>query len=217
MIDDVTEEHDEIDAGTVDAHDRVVVTGSVWSGSTGFRMTIARYGADGELDPSFSEGGIEPSSWPGLGTDVARLPNDEIGVAGVGFRVGGTDFTVTRLGADGSPAPGFGVGGTRVVRFSRRYDSAHAVAVDGGDLVAVGTSLTPGAGGDGDWAIARILPDGSLDPRFSGNGKRRVAFGKGSSYADDVAVDRRGDVVVVGTARPPGNDEPVAAVIRVQG
>lgn len=217
VIDDVTEEHDAIDAGTVDAHDRVIVTGSFWSGSTGFRMTIARYGADGELDPSFAEGGIETSSRPGLGTDVAILPNDGIGVAGAGWRVRGSDFTVTRLSADGSPAPGFGVGGTRVIRFSRRYDRAHALAANGGDLVAVGTSLTPGAGVDGDWAIARILPDGSLDPRFSGNGKRRVAFGKGSSYADDVAVDRRGDVVVVGTARPPGNDEPVAAVIRLRG
>ena len=215
VTNDVTAWDDEIDAGAVDAHDRVVVTGSFWSGSTGFRMTIGRYRAEGELDPSFAGGVIEASSRYGQGTDVALLSDDDIAVTGwLGFR--SSEFVVMRREADGSSDIGFGAGGTRVVRFPRRQDRANALAVDGEALLAVGTSQSR-SNPNGEWAIARILRDGSLDPAFSKNGKRRVDFSRGTDSATDVAVDRRGEVVVVGRTGPLGGTKHVAAVIRLAG
>jgi len=215
VTNDVTEWDDEIAAGAVDAHDRVVVTGTLRSAS-GYQMTIGRYGTDGELDSSFAGGGIATSGRHRFGTAVALFQNGEIAVSGFRFRIRTHDFEVMRRGADGAPDAGFGAGGTRVVRFPRRQDRANALAVDGDALVAVGTSQSR-SNPNGEWAVARILQDGSLDPAFSKNGKRRVDFGRGTDSATDVAVDRRGDVVVVGRTGPPGGTKHVAAVIRLEG
>src|SRR3712207_3348549 len=78
---------------------------------------------------------------------------------------------------------------------------------------ALGMAIEPGtgkvvvAGYDGDAvtdvAVARYLPDGSLDPAFSGDGKYAFGFAGGgvddSGY--DVAVQDDGKVVIVGTTR----------------
>jgi uncharacterized delta-60 repeat protein len=51
------------------------------------------------------------------------------------------------------------------------------------------------------WAVARLTSSGELDPTFSTDGKRTVSFGTtGDDYANDVAIQPNGMIVVVGSA-----------------
>lgn len=92
------------------------------------------------------------------------------------------------------------------------YDYAWAVAVqdDGGveKIVVAGTS-------GGDFALARYLPDGSLDTSFgtSGTGIVTTDIGSDSDHGSDVAVDSNGKIVVAGYTNASGTNS-VFAVAR---
>ena len=84
------------------------------------------------------------------------------------------NFTVARFNPDGSDDASFSDDGKAVVTFGEA-DHATAVAIqpDGRIVVAGYTD----AGGDNDFAVARLNPDGTLDSTFSGDGKQTIDFG----------------------------------------
>ena len=91
---------------------------------------------------------------------------------------GSFDLTlIARALNGGDPAVldgAFGVGGTVTTPFFDQYhDRANAVAIQSdGKIVAVGTSSYSNQSFYfEDFAIARYLPDGTLDATFSGDGK----------------------------------------------
>ena len=69
-----------------------------------------------------------------------------------------------------------------------------AIQADG-KIVAVG--LADGRANGRDFALARYSPNGSLDPSFSGDGKRRTNF-EGFDDASAVAIQADGKIVAVG-------------------
>jgi uncharacterized delta-60 repeat protein len=94
--------------------------------------------------------------------------------------------------APGDLDASFGPGGTVTTDFG---DSAAAFAVallSNGKLVVAGRS---GA----DWALARYLPDGTLDPIFNADGKVTTDFG-GADTAYGVAIQPNFKIVAVGGA-----------------
>jgi uncharacterized delta-60 repeat protein len=67
------------------------------------------------------------------------------------------------------------------------------VAIQGdGKIVAVGQN------GDGDFALARYIPDGTLDTSFSGDGLQTTDFLGAGGLANDVAIQANGRIVAVG-------------------
>jgi uncharacterized delta-60 repeat protein len=101
------------------------------------------------------------------------------------------NFFVARFNANGSLDGTFGDGGTVVTDFGGN-DSILDVKID-----SHGRIVAAGAGGVGkDFAVARYLPDGSLDASFNG-GKRLIAFG-GDDRAQGVAITSDDKVVLVG-------------------
>ena len=127
--------------------------------------------AEGAPDPTFgSQGTVTTSLATGSGSSVGNaMAIDAQGrVVTVGLAaVGDNDFAIARYLPDGTPDPTFsGDGKVTYDILAGDFDSAQAVAIDQqGRIVVVGFTLGGGTGGD--WAMLRLLPDGSLDPSFT--------------------------------------------------
>jgi serralysin len=157
--------------------------------------------AGGGLDQSFSHDGKKVVFF-GLNQNARGVAVDGHGRA---LLAGGADngtpfsssFGIVRLTAAGEPDPAFSGDGKRRIDFpGHDYASAEDVAVDAqGRIVVAGYARS---GTVSDFAVARLLPDGSLDHSFSGDGKRIVSFADGSTTADTVALDRDGRIVLAG-------------------
>jgi uncharacterized delta-60 repeat protein len=163
--------------------------------------------APGDLDPSFGSGGrvvLTPGGRETVYTDVAIQPDGKIVLAGYTYSTAGdTDIAVTRLNANGTPDTGFAAGGTLAINTNytgtRRQDLGYGVALqpDGKILVVGETEIQTGTSA----TIARILPNGTVDPDFAaggddGDGITWSALGAGY----DVAVDKSGRIIAAGVA-----------------
>ena len=162
----------------------------------------------GDLDATFGVGGKVttdlPASTQNFGMAMVRQPDGKVVVVGTSMPVMGrdTDFAVTRFHPDGTPDAGFGDGGTAVVDFDRRFEQAQGVALDAaGNIVVAGYSAVDGRFFGLDFAVARLTPDGALDPTFDGDGRRRVDFSGGEDEASAVEVQSDGRIVLAGRSR----------------
>ena len=90
----------------------------------------------------------------------------------------------------------FGVGGKVITDFvGEEYATAVALQPDG-KIVAVGLANDPSIGSAG-FALARYLPNGTLDTTFGGDGRVITDFG-GYTLANAVALQPDGKIVVAG-------------------
>ena len=182
-----------------DAQGRVVAAGD----SDG-NFALVRLLPGGAMDPSFGSGGKVFTDFGA--TDraeaVAVQPDGKIVAAGYGGSIrpgpAGAMFALARYLPDGTLDPSFGSGGKVTTDFGA-YDWARAVRVlPDGKILAAGSS-------GGWWAMARYLPDGSLDPTFGTGG--RVTTNVDNGVGIDMDLQPDGKIVVVGTAggnRPGG-------------
>jgi uncharacterized delta-60 repeat protein len=190
-------------ATAIDHHGRLVI-----AGYSGDELAVARYNAHGTLDSSFGIGGkvavrlYNPNASGGLtGTAVAVDAADRV-VVTQGRDTGG--FVVARLTAAGALDSSFGGAGRVIFGFGGYNENASAVAIDAfGRIVVAGHSARVSSG---DFAVARLTPDGTLDNSFNGNGKVLIDFGVdffGSASA--VAVDTSGRLIVAGYMNEGGS------------
>jgi uncharacterized delta-60 repeat protein len=90
----------------------------------------------------------------------------------------------------------FGAGGKVTTAIGPTYDQASALALQpDGKLIAAGISYN---GSDRDFALVRYNPNGSLDTSFNGTGKVTTAIGPGDDWAEAVALQPDGKLVVAG-------------------
>jgi uncharacterized delta-60 repeat protein len=188
-------------AGAVASLDdgRIIVAGAAEGD-----FAMARYLPTGELDDSFSQDGKQTTDFQGRrdgAEDLAILGDGRIlaaGQANVGRGGRSGDFGLARYSPDGALDASLSGDGRQVADIAGRTDRAEALAVqaDGRVLVAGGAE---GAAGKFDFALARFLPDGEPDASFSGDGRETVRISRRSDLGEDLALDRRGRAVVVGT------------------
>ena len=130
---------------------------------------------------------------------MALQPNGKtvaVGFAGADGPGGGR-FAFARYNPDGSPDTSFSGNGRQMTNFAGLGEKANGVALqDDGKIVAVGFAGSGGSG-QGDFALARYNPNGSLDPSFSGDGKQRTRFPFGGE-AFGVVLQANGKIVAVG-------------------
>jgi len=187
-------------------------------------LSVWRLLPDGSEDPSFGQGGYQivgfnlGGSWDDAAHAMALQPDGKILIAGEAET--GTaadyDFAVARLTADGQLDPTFSGDGRTTIGFdlpNGHYDAAHAIAVDSQGRILVG-----GVAG-GDCAVARLLPDGTLDPSFSGDGRKTFPFNSSDPGAFDqvfgLAVQGDGRVVVAGRGTTPAGTDRRFALARL--
>ena len=177
---------------------------------------VARLDGNLTFDPGFNTVGWTTSSFPGptgngsVPLDVAIQDDRDIVVVGVTGANDIGDFAIARYQPTGPPDPEFSVDGRptddglqrRRRPGPRGRDPAGGSEDRGGRLA--------GPPGESDFALARYTTAGSLDPSFSApDGKLTTDFG-GVSFADDVAVQSDGKILVAGTDNAATGDFAVA-------
>jgi len=177
-------------------------------------FALARLTATGALDPAFGVGGKVTFDF-GVGgdgadgaTDFVELPDGRLIACGFAraFAPGNTDMACQRFLANGTPDPGyppvlvpFDAGGSH-------YDIAMQAVLDAqGRLLLAGHATTTE---NMDFAVARLRPDGSLDPSFGRNGARTVNSCTGpcvdpeaENVAAAIALQSDGRIVLAGRVK----------------
>ena len=180
----------------------ILVTGTITMGTSSSlaHTGLARYTSTGALDDSLGPDGTLSLANLSLGEGLAVQSDGRILVAGSASVAGDTHFAVMRLEESGSPDVSFGFGGLATAGFSTQDDYGRDVAIDSqGRILVSGQSsnlLTTAA----DFAVARFLPAGGLDPGFDDDGKFTVDFFGSSDSAENVAVQPDGRVLLGGFA-----------------
>ena len=173
---------------------------------------ISRYNPDGSLDTSFDGDGRVTTDFGfnDRAYGVAIQPDGKIVVVGRGD----LQFAVARYNPDGSLDTSFDGDGKETIRFrpGNGDEAAYEVAVQSdGKLIVGGTSYEfssdpsrPGygdnaAGGDHDFALARLNADGSLDSTYGVGGKVTTDFNNHSKdEAYSLVLQPDGKVVLAG-------------------
>jgi uncharacterized delta-60 repeat protein len=116
------------------------------------------------------------------------------------------DFAITRYTSQGIEDFTFD-GGRKRVDFGSDFDSVRSVAIDSsGRIIAAGTSLQ----GffvffeDFDFALVRLLPNGTIDQGFGDNGRVLTDFGEWDEIRS-VLIDDSGRIIAVGYSFHPSS------------
>jgi len=161
---------------------KLVAAGSSDAGGTGSDdFILARYLPGGSLDPTFGVGGKVTTDFGGrdLAFTLVLQPDGKLVAAGGSPFRGFSSFSLTRYLPDGSLDRTFGTEGKVITEFGGEEVSAIALVLQpDGKLVAAGIEGS-NVTGTFDFALARYLPNGSLDPTFGVGGKVTTDFGTG--------------------------------------
>jgi uncharacterized delta-60 repeat protein len=196
----------------------IVVGGSSnFGGTASYSFTLALLRPDGMLDQSFGNGGIVTTSFgPGPLASLAILgdlvlQNGKIVAGGYALTAAGDAvFALARYDLAGNLDPSFGVGGKVLTGFAGTQAGIQGLALDGQLIVAAGYTTTNSAT---DFALARYLPDGSLDTSFGLGGRVTTDFG-GIDFGTGVALEGNGVVVGGQTDVGGSNDFALARYLR---
>ena len=149
----------------------------------------------GALDKSFGARGVVVTNFLGsFGAEgMAIQPDGRIVAVGTS----GGNFALARYNPDGSLDTSFDVDGKVTTDFGRDDGALEVLVQPDGKIVAVGFSA---AFPDGDFAVARYNPDGSLDSTFDLDGLATIDFG-GYEVANTVGLQSQDGKIVVGGFR----------------
>jgi uncharacterized delta-60 repeat protein len=150
-------------------------------------LAIARFDANGVLDPSFGGDGL-------VTTDVGPLED-----AAAESNADG-DILLIRYEADGSLDTGFGTGGIVVTSLGTATDFAHAGALQADGKILVTGGLNSTTTTSADLFVLRYESDGSLDGTFGTGGLATLDFGGRGDEGTAVVVQADGMIVVSGSS-----------------
>ncbi|MCB0405625.1 MAG: hypothetical protein KDD51_12645 [Bdellovibrionales bacterium] len=166
-------------------------------------VVVARYWLDGSLDTSFDTDGIVVATFA-AGDAYAHaiaLQGSKILITGRRWGFSDYDFGVSRFNSDGSPDTSFNGTGHQQIDLGGN-DFSRAIGVDGNNRIVV--SGFSDAGGNWNYALVRLLSDGSPDTAFSGDGQAVVG-----TAGDDFGLGQvieAGNTVTITGSYPNGND-----------
>jgi uncharacterized delta-60 repeat protein len=175
----------------------IIVVGEAWRADYTSDLAFVRLTPAGGLDPTFSDDGIQTVDLGPQEIGYAATVQPDGKVVAVSAASTHNAFEVVRLSADGTPDQSFGSGG--IVRTpignASLGDESLAVALDGSRILVAGDADS--GTGAGDFALARYLSDGQLDPTF-GTGGIVVTPGPEDELVRAVAVTGAGKILAAG-------------------
>ncbi len=195
----------EIHAIALQPDGKIVATGSVrTTGGSLVSTGIVRYNPNGSLDTTFGSGGIIIFD-AGAVRAVVVQPDGKIVFGGGGGSSSLANFQFVRLNSNGTADATFGTNGTVIIDFNGSGDGIYGLALQtDGKIVGVGQSRI--LGGDDNFGVARLNPDGSLDTTFGTGGKVTTDFAELQDYGFAVTIQPDGKILVAGQAQPQSND-----------
>ena len=150
---------------------KIVVVGSSFENGSGDRFMVARYNADGSLDPDFGTNGIQVNALLNGGrfASAAIRADGYIVACGVVNEAPSNEmFIAARYTPDGTPDATFDGDGFASIDITPDDDAGNDIALEpGGSVLITGYC---GVGADAGSALVRLSADGSLDPSLDGDG-----------------------------------------------
>ncbi len=202
----------------INSNNQIIVAGSQFTGS-GFQFLVARYLADGSLDRSFGNQGIQQTAFSDVRANASALtlqPDGKIVVVGVGSDASVTyrDVIVARYLPSGALDLSFSGDGKASASINA-FDYANDVAIlEGSDILIAGSTL---AGATYDIALWRFNSTGSLNTNFDGDGIRTIDFTGTDDEAYGVAVSSANVITVVGYTKVGSYTDTAIAQVNASG
>ncbi|HEX6601589.1 MAG TPA: hypothetical protein VF030_03015, partial [Solirubrobacterales bacterium] len=180
----------------LDGQGGILLAGGTRTEEGWVQMAVLRVTPAGFLDTDFGSGGIAVASSPGFAESAGRAiavgPGDRVLVAGSTGYVRPWHFAIAGFDALGNPDPAFGGGTSIHFGVFPDEEAANGVVVDPqGRIVLAGDSREEFA------LAARLLPDGSMDPSFAGDGTLVLSL-PGVAGLNGAAIDAAGRILLTG-------------------
>ena len=206
-----SQNHDRINDMAVQTDTKIVAVGHTYDTASDYAtFALARYNADGSLDSTFGNAGKVTTEFTGVWNEeafaIAIQPDKNIVAAGTSSG----QIVLARYDEQGNLDSTFGSGGKVVNPAS---GTAKAAAIDkNGKVVIAGDDYQ-------DIKVMRFLSNGTLDTTFGTNGIAILSLGGYSAYANGMALQPDGKIVVAGsfTATSSGNSDAVVARFLADG
>jgi uncharacterized delta-60 repeat protein len=155
------------------------------------------YLPDGRIDSTFGNAGVATIALASAQlAQLVALEDDRMLVVGSG---GSNWFLAARLLPTGVLDPSFGSGGVVVIQRGTGTTRARAAWAQSDGRVVLAGYMAPEFGSDWDFAVARLLPSGAMDPSFGDNGWTTTSFGERDQGAAAIGVLPGGRIVAVGS------------------
>ncbi|MBK9759218.1 MAG: hypothetical protein IPO90_04385 [Flavobacteriales bacterium] len=207
--------HDMAYCAAIQPDGKIVVAGDAnlnIGPGVGHEFLLARFEADGSLDPSFGSNGMATHDVVGDNRvfDIELQPDGRIVVVGWNRNTSTllVKRVVLRFSADGTIDSAFGNAGVLLIDTDYGHAGLTGVALQNdGKIVVVGHGGSPNYA---TFFIARINSDGTLDNTFAGGtGQFEHTVVGGEGWAIDVAIMDDGRIVSVGGAQIPDQFFPI--------
>jgi uncharacterized delta-60 repeat protein len=182
--------------------DKIIVLGLSFSPIDKRLFSLARYDTNGNLDPSFGNGGKITLNIPGtvdeIPADVAVNPEDgKIVVVGTTTLIVNGNVVAARYLADGNIDPSFGIGGITEIIYQPEKAEASAVAIHNGKIFIAGTLNEK-------FLLTQLSQNGFVNPGFGNFGRLAFSFPNSvGSRLSAIAVQADGKIVLTGTTNYP--------------
>jgi uncharacterized delta-60 repeat protein len=174
-------------------------------------FAFARFSPGGVLDPTFGQSGLQLFDINGEDVVGAITVRDDGRVVAAGSS--GTNISLFQLGTNGEPDATFSTDGYFTVQGLKARgdtgffaDHSQALAIQDGKIL-VGNHTD-----DGDFGIARVNPDGTIDPSFGQDGIATIDIGGNNDDVDSLVLQPTGEILAVGTSNSGPGGAPVTAV-----
>ncbi|MBK9105841.1 MAG: T9SS type A sorting domain-containing protein [Saprospiraceae bacterium] len=161
-------------------------------------VTIALNGQSGTLDTTFDGDGIVTRDIASFDYGVGAVLQPDGKILTAVNTNGGTngDFSVVRCLQYGTLDESFGIGGVVLADRDISAERAHALVLQpDGRIVVAGEAQ---ANGQYDFAVLRLLPDGTPDSTFGTNGWTVTDLGSTFEFPNCVALQSDGKIVMAG-------------------
>ncbi|HET6771320.1 MAG TPA: calcium-binding protein [Actinomycetota bacterium] len=219
VITDFSDSSDQAFAVAIQGDGKIVAAGSTTVPGNIIDFALARYNADGSLDPTFDGDGMVTTDFEADFDEAfgVTLQGDGKIVAAGGANVSEThiDFALARYNGNGALDPTFDGDGKVTTDFAADPDEARAVTLQGdGKIVAAGSAFVSE---NDDFALVRYNADGSLDPTFDGDGKVNTDFAGMDDVAFAEAIQPNGRIVAAGGATISGTEDFAVARYKTDG
>jgi uncharacterized delta-60 repeat protein len=170
-------ENESANAIAIQPDGKIVAVGDRYANNVSM-FAAARFNPDGMLDNTFGDNG-KVSTAIGTESDVAYAVaiqlDGKIVAAGQSNLSPGSRFALVRYLANGNLDNTFSGDGMLLTSISGGGDYAFSTAVQADGKILAGGAVT-GSNSNSDFALARYLPDGSLDASFGTNGVSLADF-----------------------------------------
>ncbi|MFZ0454592.1 MAG: choice-of-anchor D domain-containing protein [Ignavibacteriaceae bacterium] len=186
--------------------ENIIIAGNVYLQETGGDFAVVNFNPDGSFNNSF---GIDGKVTTDLGNaaDIANsaVIQDDGKILLAGYTSGPsfTNVAIARYNVDGSLDTSFDKDGKVITNFGLR-SSANAIAMlPNNKIVAVGNYMTSEM--NDDFLISEYNQDGSPDATFQNKGSLTLDIAGKDDFANAVAVQSNGKILVAGYTRGTSN------------